>query len=108
MHILLDNFHQGGKYSTQIESHQVELRREEMFTGQKYLSISSLQTDYLNLDRSSGSNRNNERSNIVHKKCTSCGGTNNSAEKYFKNIRKEKVKARGAGDSKKQQAERKP
>ena len=34
MHIFLDNFHQGGKYSAQIASHQVELRREETFTDQ--------------------------------------------------------------------------
>ena len=25
----MDNFHQGGKYSAQIASHQAELRREE-------------------------------------------------------------------------------
>ena len=49
MHIFLDNFHQGGKYSTQIASHQAELRSEEKCTDQKYLSISSLQTDYLNI-----------------------------------------------------------
>ena len=29
MHTFLDNFHQGGKYSAQIASHQAELRREE-------------------------------------------------------------------------------
>ena len=29
MHTFLDNFHQGGKYSAQIDSHQEELRREE-------------------------------------------------------------------------------
>ena len=28
MHIFLDNFHQGGKYTAQIEIHQEELRRE--------------------------------------------------------------------------------
>ena len=28
MHIFLDKFYQGGKYSTQISSHQAELRRE--------------------------------------------------------------------------------
>ena len=49
MHIFMVNFHQGGKYSARISSHQAELRREENFTDQKYLSISSLQTDYLNL-----------------------------------------------------------
>ena len=42
MHILLDNFHQGGKYIAQIASHQAELRREEKFTDQKYFSITSL------------------------------------------------------------------
>ena len=47
MHILLDNFHQGGKYIAQTASHQAELRREETFTDQKYLSITSLHTDYL-------------------------------------------------------------
>ena len=51
MHTFLDNFHQGGKYSAQIDSHQVELSREHNFTDQKYLSISSLQTDYLNTYR---------------------------------------------------------
>ena len=45
MHIFLDNLHQGGKYSAQIASHQAELRREEKFTDQKSLNISSLQTD---------------------------------------------------------------
>ena len=29
MHTFLDNFHQGGKYSAQIASHQAEQRREE-------------------------------------------------------------------------------
>ena len=46
----MDNFHQGEKYSSQIAIHQVELGRDEIFTDQKSLSISSLQTDYLNLD----------------------------------------------------------
>ena len=32
MHIVLNNFHQGGKYCAQIDSHQVELRREVKFT----------------------------------------------------------------------------
>ena len=27
MHIFLDNFHQGGKYSSRIASHQAELRK---------------------------------------------------------------------------------
>ena len=54
MHIFMDNFCQVGKYSAQIASHQAELRREEEIIDQKYLSIKSLQTEYLNLDRSSG------------------------------------------------------
>ena len=58
MHTFLENFHQGGKYSAQIASHQEELRIEEKFTDQKSLNISSLQTDYLNLYRSSGVGRN--------------------------------------------------
>ena len=65
MHTFLDNFSQGGKYYSQIASHQAELRREEIFTDQKYLSSSYLQTDYLNLDRSSGCGRNSERANHV-------------------------------------------
>ena len=28
MHILLDNFHQGGKYTSQISSHQAELLKK--------------------------------------------------------------------------------
>ena len=70
MHIFVDNFHQGGKYSTQIAIDQVELRREGKFTDQKSLSISSLQTDYLNLDSRSGCGRNGERANAVQTKCT--------------------------------------
>ena len=53
MHTFLDNFEEGGKYSAQIDSHQVELRREEKFTDKKSLNISLLQTNYLNLDSSS-------------------------------------------------------
>ena len=79
MHTFLENFHQGGKYSAQIASHQEELRREEKFTDQKSLNISSLQTDYLNLYRSSGVGRNSERAHDVQTKCTSCGGTNHCA-----------------------------
>ena len=90
MHIFLDNFHQGGKYSAQIASHQAELRREEKFTDQKYLSISSLQTDYLNLDSSSGCSKNIKRADLVQTKCTFCGGANHSAGKCFKSIRKQK------------------
>ena len=42
MHILLDKFHQGGKYSAQITSNQADLRRVGKFTDEKYLSISYL------------------------------------------------------------------
>ena len=49
MYTFLDNFHQSGKYSAQLASHQAELRREENYPDQKFLNISSLQTDYLNL-----------------------------------------------------------
>ena len=61
------------------------------------MNISSLQTDYLNLDSSSGFVRNNEIENNFQKKCTFCRGTNHSAEKCFKSIRQEKEKARVDG-----------
>ena len=38
MHTFLDNFHQGGKYSAQITSHQAELSREEKFTDKNHLT----------------------------------------------------------------------
>ena len=72
------------------------------------MNISSLQTDYLNLDSSSGLERNSERENTIQKKCTFCGGTNNSAEKRFKKIRQEKEKACAAGASDNIQTERTP
>ena len=78
MNVLFGNFNQGGKYIAQIASHQAELRTEETFTDQTFLSITSLQTDYLNLDISSGSGTNNERANIVQTKCNFCGGANPS------------------------------
>ena len=90
MHTYLDNFHQVGKYSAQIASHQAEFRREEKFTDQKSLNISSLQTDYLNLDSSSsGYSRHNDRAHSVQSKYTFGGGNNHSADKFFKRIRKE-------------------
>ena len=52
MHTFLDNFQQSGKYLAQLASHQAELRREEKYPDQKYLNISSLQTEYLNPDSS--------------------------------------------------------
>ena len=39
MHTFRDNLHQGGKYFTQISSHQAELRIEMFFTDKKFLSI---------------------------------------------------------------------
>ena len=100
MHTFLDNFHQSGKYSSQLPSHQAEFRREENFPDQKCLNISSLQTDCLNLDNSlSGSSRHNEKANYAKTKCTYCGLNNHSVEKCFKKIRKEKEKARSAGTS---------
>ena len=50
----MDDFHQGEKYSSRIDIHQGELRREEISTDKKCLSIPSLQTDYLNLSSRSG------------------------------------------------------
>ena len=50
MHTFLDNFQQSGKYSAQLDSHQPELRREGKYPDQKFLNISSLQTEYLNID----------------------------------------------------------
>ena len=74
MHTFLDNFHQSGKYSAQLTSHQAELRREGKFPDQKCLNISSLQTDNLNIYNSvSGSSRHNERAQYVQTKCTFCG-----------------------------------
>ena len=84
MHKFLDSFHQDGKYSDEIASHQAELRIEETFNDKKSLNISSLQTDYLNLDSRSAFGINSERTNNVQTKCTFCGGTNHSAEEYLK------------------------
>ena len=73
MHICMHNFHQGGKYYAQIASHQAELRREGKFTDQKYLSISSLQTDYLNIDSRSGCGKHSDRANTFQTMCTFVG-----------------------------------
>ena len=64
------------------------IRKEETFTDQKSLSISSLQTNYLNIDNSSGFGRNSEIANTAQKKCTFCGGANNYAEKCLKRIQR--------------------
>ena len=77
-------------------------KRRKKITDQKYLSITSLQTDYLNLDTISGYGRNNERAKLVQTNCTFCGGTKHSAEKFYKRIRKDKEKSRAADDSDRQ------
>ena len=107
MQTFLDNFHQSGKYSAQLDSHQAELRREGKYPDQNCLNISSLQTDYLNLDNSnSGYSRHNEKANSVQTKCTYCGLNNNSVDFFFKKIRKEKEKARSDGNSSNQNSDR--
>ena len=107
MHTFLDNFHQNGKYSAQLASHQAELRIEELYPDQKCLNISSLQTEYLNLDNSlSGSSGHNEKENSAKTKCTYYGPNNHSVEKCFKKIRKEKEKARSAGTSSNKNSDR--
>ena len=107
MHTFLDSFHQSVKYSAQLASHQAELRREEKFSDQKCLNISSLQTDYLNLENIvSGSIRHNDIAHSVQKNCTFCGINNHSAEKCFKRIRQEKEKARAVDVTSNRQMER--
>ena len=76
MHIILDIFHQGRKYSAQIANHQAELRREESINDQKYLSVSSTHTEYLNIDSTSGPCKNSESAHLVQTKCTFCQGAN--------------------------------
>ena len=84
MQNFLHNFHEGGKYTAQTANHHIEIRRDEECTDQKDVSIPYLQTDYLNLEISSGSGRNNEKANIVHTKCRFCGGANHCAEFFSK------------------------
>ena len=72
------------------------------------MNISSLQTDYLNLDSRSGSGRNSERAHAVQIMCTFCGGNNHSAEKFFKRIRKEKGKSRAVDVLSNRKMERTP
>ena len=109
MHKFLNNFHQGGKYSAQLAIQQAELRREENFPGQHFLNISSLQTDYLNLDSSSsGSSRHNKRAHSVQTKCTFCGLNNHYEEKCFKRIGQEKEKSRTVDFSSNRNSERPP
>ena len=72
------------------------------------MNISSLKTDYLNLDSSSGVGRDSERAHAVQTKCTFCVGVNHSAEKCFKRIRKKKEKARAVDVSDNRLTERTP
>ena len=72
------------------------------------MNISSLQTDYLNLDSSSGFGRDSERAHDVQTECTFCGGVNHSSEQCFKRIRKGKEKARAVEVSYNRKMERKP
>ena len=44
MHTFMDNFHQGGKYSAQIVSHQAEISRE------KNISLSKIFTYFISTD----------------------------------------------------------
>ena len=87
MHIYLENYHQGGKYSAQIASHPAELRREENFMDQIYLSITSLQTDFLIIDIRAGCSINSERASNVQKKYT-FGKVGKSAMNYIKIFQK--------------------
>ena len=50
----MDKFHKRGKYTSQIVSHQADLRREGKSTDKKSLSIKSQHTDCLNLESISG------------------------------------------------------
>ena len=84
MHININNFHQGEEYFSQIASHRSDLRREGKFNDEKYLSIESLQTDYLNIVRNSGCGKNNERADLVRTKCTFCGYANHYTDKCLK------------------------
>ena len=81
------------------------MRREEKFTDKKSLNISSLQTDYLNIDSSSGFDRDIEMAHDVQTECTFCGGVNHSAGQCFKKVRKEKEKARAVDVSSYRQME---
>ena len=61
------------------------------------MNISSLQTEYLNLDSSlSGSSKRNEKANSGKTKCTFCGLSNHSVD-FFLKIRKDKEKAHSTG-----------
>ena len=75
MHPFLDKFHQGRRYSSLIAIHLAYIGNK------KSVSISSLQTYYLNMDSSSVIGRNIKGAKTVHRKCNFCEGDNHSAEK---------------------------
>ena len=57
------------------------------------MNISSLQTEYLNLDNSqSGSSKHNEKANSTKAKCTYCGLSNHSMENVLKRSEKKRRK----------------
>ena len=91
MHTFMDNFHQGGKYSAQIASHQAYLSREKKI-DQKSLNTSSLETDYLNLYSISGFGRNSQIANTVQTNCTLCGGVLITLQKMFQKDQTEEGK----------------
>ena len=107
MHIFLDKFHQGEKYTAHIAIQQAEMRREGRFIDQKSLSITSLQTEFLNIDSSSVSGKKNKGANIVKTKSTFCGGSNHS-EKKQKRKRNDREKFRTDDNSDKQRTEHTP
>ena len=72
------------------------------------MNISSLHTDYLNIDSSSVFGRDRERAHYIQTECTFGGGVNHSAEKKFQSKRKEKEKARAVDVSSNRQIERTP
>ena len=72
------------------------------------MNISSLQTDCLNIDSSSGFDRDSERAHDVQTECTFCGGVHHSAEKYFKKVRKENKKSHAVDVSFYRRMERPP
>ena len=80
IHSFLDILYQCEKYSDKIPSRQAPLRREEKSIDQKPLSISDLQTHYLN---SENSVRNIERSNFDQLMCSHCEGSH-PTEKCFR------------------------
>ena len=72
------------------------------------MNISSLHTDYLNLESISGFVSKSERAHAFQKKCKFCEGVNHPAEKCFKIISKEKKQYRAVDVSSNRQMERTP